>query len=239
MPWTACALWAIVSFIPSATAALVAATPSQVELAKLLRRFLEPAVSAYLGSAPLPLALYAVPLLPMTPAIVVLLAGHARRASSSPAIARAGRAAAWWGALNAAGLAIVACVIAARGAEFASTFGWAARLGWPLFVSALPAMGMATVVTSLVRSRRWSITLGLVAVSLVGFAGGIARYRGRRWVPAALDQALFGYTDRHASAAAAALVYAAVGLALATAFERRRAARAIAERGSASAAEAA
>jgi hypothetical protein len=188
------AIWAIGGLLPALLVALRgAAAGDGAGKEAMLVRLLGRPVAAYLGYAPDALVHYILALLVLSPVLMVTFAVGRRRVAGSPlerSVRTALRASGWWAALAAGGLTLVFAAVSARSGQVVATFGWTARLLFPLLASGLSFAGIATACALLVVSRRGAVAVGMVMAALIGFAGLMARAAGWVWLPATIDRTL-------------------------------------------------
>jgi len=138
----ALALWGVCCLLPGVLVALSRSPSAGVRVEKLSQLYGHE-MGAYLGYCPSALLAYVLPLLALSP-VVLLLATLGGERSPAHAIREALRLAVAWGVLNACGVLSIAVVLAARHGREGAVSGWALSL-WPsLLFSGLPSLGLST-----------------------------------------------------------------------------------------------
>jgi hypothetical protein len=197
---TALGLWGAGCLTPGV---LVALNKSQhagaAAHARNLSRIYEHDMGAYLAYCPSALLAYLIPLLVLSPVLILLFSlgeESARAISPSRVTLVALRLACTWAVANAVGLLIIAGVMSLSQNRDAAVGGWALRLWVSLVFSGLPSVGLSLLVIACFESRRAALLAGLSACGVLGYLGTLARDFGWVWLPGALDQALFAGASR-------------------------------------------
>jgi len=189
----AVALWGVCCLLPGVLVALSGSPSAEVRVEKLSQLYGHE-VGAYLGYCPSALLAYVLPLLALSP-VVLLLATLGGDGLPAHRIRDAVRLAVAWGTLNACALLLVTMILVVRYGREGAVAGWAFSLWSSLLFSGLPSLGLSTLIAAWARSRRLALIAGLLAAGVFGFVAVYARAVGVLWLPGALDQSLFAGTN--------------------------------------------
>lgn len=169
--WSGLALWALTSLLPGIVGAVRQPAGSAYVGRALLVHFQSLfGIEAlkFLPKCPMPLFLSLLPLAVMGPVVVLLLTFGT---SETGRISLVLTGAAWWLFLNATCFALVGGTLVTHGADAQLVWSWAFSLCRTSFLSALPTLGLATLIAATTRARLVRLVTGVLAVAGVGFWG--------------------------------------------------------------------
>ncbi|MEO8902931.1 MAG: hypothetical protein ABI627_15520, partial [Polyangiaceae bacterium] len=190
-------------------------------------------MGSYLGYAPGAFQAFLLPLLSLTPALLLLTCVEGKSAirirGTRAITALALRVLLGWGGVNALGLSTLTALLEVRYGHGPSNLDWAARLWLSIVFSGLSSIGLSVLIATCFSSRRSALLVGLPFFAVLGYLGILGRALAVTWLPGAVDQSLFaGVGSNWAPAAIVASTWLAVSLliAIAVSYLRNRSARA-------------
>jgi hypothetical protein len=171
-------------------------TPGASKTVQIVTRLYGPDVSGYIGYAPQALLSYTLSGLVLAPWVCLLLSFAVRdplNTRTTRIVDSARQALVAWMILVSGGLLLIAIPVVVRTGDASRTWDWGWRVALALGLSALPALGVTTLIGGTIKKTWRAMLLAVACILLVGL-WGVLEQSEARWAtglaPRSIDRAL-------------------------------------------------